>query len=333
MTTKDSSLFSLYFWAILVSFVAAVVIALTSDGLSHFSIVGPTVPFAYPWRLDDPTWTSRATAWIGYGLHNVGAWLIIALAQRNKTRIQNRMRWFNWSMLCLHVVFCVFHWLQTRLWYDGLAQDVPEVTALGSVALMLMIVLIIETPRRGLILGKKVSFQALFLRIVRKYHSYVFTWALIYTFWYHPMEDTPGHLFGFFYMAVLLGQSVFLFHRGHYQRLWKLSLELLVIPHGVVVALLQGNQLWPMFGFGFGAILVLTQMYAFDLSATTRNVLIGAFVLGVVATYSALGRLAQIHEVVRIPILDYAVVGLLYLLFRVGRVLFRPHVAQPIQSD
>ena len=181
--------------------------------------------------------------------------------------------------------FLVFHWLQTRFWYDGLAQDVPEVTALGSVALMLIIVLIIETPRRGLILGKKIAFPIQFLRIAREYHGYVFTWALIYTFWYHPMEDTPGHLLGFFYMALLLSQSVFLFHRGHYSRLWKLSLELLVIPHGVIVALLQGNQLWPMFGFGFGAIFVLTQMYALNIGSRIRQILVGIFLLAIVVTY------------------------------------------------
>ena len=31
----------------------------------------------------------------------------------------------------------ILHLLQTRLFYDGLAQDVPEMTAQGSVALML----------------------------------------------------------------------------------------------------------------------------------------------------------------------------------------------------
>ena len=42
------------------------------------------------------------------------------------------------------------------------------------------------------------------LEVARKYHGYYFAWAIIYTFWYHPMEITGGHLLGFFYMFLLL---------------------------------------------------------------------------------------------------------------------------------
>ncbi len=31
---------------------------------------------------------------------------------------------------------------------------------------------------------------------VRRNHGYIFAWATIYTFWYHPMENTNGHLIG-----------------------------------------------------------------------------------------------------------------------------------------
>ncbi len=34
-----------------------------------------------------------------------------------------------------------------------MARDVPEITALGSVALMLMVLLVLENPRRGILLG------------------------------------------------------------------------------------------------------------------------------------------------------------------------------------
>lgn len=56
-------------------------------------------------------------------------------------------------------------------------------------------------------------FHRRFLDIVRRYHGYLFSWALIYTFWYHPMKNTFGHLASFFYMFALLSQSVLLFWR------------------------------------------------------------------------------------------------------------------------
>ena len=52
-------------------------------------------------------------------------------------------------MIGVNLAFAALHIVQTQLWFDGLAQDVPEITALGSVALMLMVILILEALRRG----------------------------------------------------------------------------------------------------------------------------------------------------------------------------------------
>lgn len=307
---------------VLFAAVCTLVIGLTALGLDRFTVVGPTVPFAYPWRLAEPTAIARWTAWIGYALHNVATWVVIALARRSGDGFGPGFRRWNWWMLGVHAVFIGLHVLQTQLWYDGLARDVHEMTALGSVALMLMVVLILDAPRRGLILGWSPNWSTRFLRIVREYHGYLFSWALVYTFWYHPTEGTFGHLAGFFYMFVLLWQSVLLFHRAHLDRRWTLFLELLVIPHGVLVALHQGTGLWPMFLFGFGAVFVLTQLYGLGLSDGKRRAVAAAFVLGALGSYVATDRLSQWHEVLRIPVLDYGVVFLLWGLFVVvNRVL------------
>jgi len=289
-----------------------VVIGVTAGGLGGFEIVGPTVPFAYPWRLTEPTAMGRITAWLGYAVHNLAAWVVIAAARRSGQSFTAGFNRYGKAMLAVHGLFIGLHVVQTRLWYDGLARDVPELTALGSVALMLMVVLILEAPRRGLIAGWSPRFAPRFLRIVREYHGYLFTWALIYTFWYHPTEGTFGHLAGFFYMFVLLWQSVLLFHRAHLDRRWTLLLELLVIPHGVLVAVHQGTGLWPMFLFGFGAVFVLTQLYGLGLSDAKRRAVAALFVLGALGSYVATDRLDQWHEVARIPVLDYGVVFLLY---------------------
>lgn len=296
------------------------VIAATASALGPFETVGPTRPFEYPWRLVEPSAWSRTSAWLGYALHNLSVWGVIAWAQRSGMGFSNRFRGANWLMMAIHVLFVGLHILQTQRWYDGLAQDVPEVTALGSVALMLMVILLLESPRRGLFWGRKVRFSKRLLTICKRYHGYLFSWALIYTFWYHPAVATPGHLWGFFYLLLLLWQSTLLFHRAHLDRRWTLLLEILVIPHAVLVAIAQGKGIWAMFGFGFGSVFILTQMHGLGWSPRLRRGVGLLFVVSMLVAYSLTDRLGQIHEVIRIPILDYMVVyGLVGLFWLVDR--------------
>lgn len=88
------------------------------------------------------------------------------------------------------------------------------------------------------------------------------------------------------------------------------------------MAVLQGNDMWLMFAFGFGAMIVLTQMYGLGLNTWARRGLATVFLLAVVASYGVTGRLAQINEVIRIPILDYLVVFLVYGLYLVASRLY-----------
>jgi uncharacterized membrane protein YhdT len=316
-TTRPNEIQSTPLYAVGILFAAActAIIGLTAARLADFEIIGVTQPFQYPWRLKEPTVASQLSAWFGYAAHNLIAWCIIAYARKTAKGFTRELRGFNWYMFAVHLFFIGLHIAQTHLFYDALARDVPEVTALGSVALMLMVILILETPRRGLFLGKRFPFHKRFLKVVREYHGYLFTWALIYTFWYHPTEATSGHLVGFFYMFLLLWQSVLLFHRAHLNKGWIIFLEVMVIPHGVLVAYFQGNALWPMFGFGFGAMFVLTQMYAFRWSKQTYGAVYALFLILLVAGYVSADQLEQWHSVFRIPVLDYAVVFLLYGLF------------------
>ncbi len=303
-----------YIWlGVLVSAALTVIIGLTAAHLSGFQIVGKTgIAFYYPWQLSEPSTAARLTAWAGYLLHNVIAWVIIYLAQREKSKFGNKLRWFNWAMIGTHLLFIVLHIVQTQLFYDGLAQDVPEVTAQGSVALMLIFIILFETPRRGLIFGKKFKFKEGFIQIVRKYHGYLFAWATIYTFWYHPTEGTWGHLMGFLYMFMLFVQSALIFNRAHLNKWWTVSLEVFVVIHGTVVAIFQGNGLWPMFAFGFGAMIILTQMYGLGLNTWVKRGLAIAFITMIAAYYSLFENIAGINEVIRIPFIDYAVIFLLY---------------------
>ena len=298
---------------ILISAAFSAVIGMTAANLSGFPIVGNTdILFLYPWQLKEPSAMAQLTAWAGYLIHNLIAWAIIYFAQREKPRFGYNLRWFNWAMIATHLIFVILHIFQTQLFYDGLAQDVPEVTAQGSVAVMLMIIILFETPRRGLIFGKKFKFKDGFMHIARKYHGYFFAWATIYTFWYHPTEGTWGHLMGFLYMFMLFVQSALIFNHAHLNKWWTFTLEVFVVVHGTVVAVLQGNGLWPMFAFGFGAMIILTQMYGLGLNTWTRRVLAIGFIILAVGYYTLFETIRSVNEVIRIPIIDYVVIFLLY---------------------
>ncbi|HEY3311819.1 MAG TPA: hypothetical protein VGK00_09285 [Anaerolineales bacterium] len=305
------------FSAFLLSAVLTAVVWLTGDVLhSRFDIVNVKYyTFFYQWQTRNPTFVAYLSAWAGYALHNIAVWLIIFLARREKPKFSSGFRWFNWMMLAVNLGFFGLHWIQTQVWYDGLAISVPEVTSQGSVILMLVFILILEAPRRGLFFGKKIKFHARFLKIVREYHGYLFSWAVIYTFWYHPMENTFGHLAGFFYMFLLLSQSVLIFNRAHINKWWTFALEALVMVHGTVVAIYQGKGMWPMFAFGFGALIVLTQMHGLGLNTFVKRMVAIGFLIAALSTYALLGRLPMLHQVMWISITEYGLVAVFYMFF------------------
>ena len=87
---------------------------------------------------------------------------MIAYAQRSvgrsRPRYSNSLRSANYLALGVNSFFVVLHLVQTHLWHDGLAQDVSIWSALGSVVVMLVWVLLMENPRRGLFFGRKIGF-------------------------------------------------------------------------------------------------------------------------------------------------------------------------------
>jgi hypothetical protein len=156
-------------------------------------------PTHYFWQLPPETrdlTASQSTAWIFYAFHQTTVWATIYYAQNmygnNFANIDDKIRPSKYSndlrkvniIALLINLFCWFlHLLHTHVWYDALAPSVHEMSSQGSVILMLVIVLIIEAPNRGLFLGETRTFRpnAEVLQIVKKYHGYVFSWAVIYT--------------------------------------------------------------------------------------------------------------------------------------------------------
>lgn len=91
----------------------------------------------------------------------------------------------------------------------------------------------------------------------------------------------------------------------------------MVLIHGALVAVMQGGQMWPMFAFGFGGILVITQMYGLKLSNWLRWSILGAYIGLALLVYSERG-LGNIHQITWIPIIEYLAVLLLAGIFWLG---------------
>jgi hypothetical protein len=276
----------------------------------------------YYWKLPQPSFWTRATAWGGYLAHQLSFWGLIYYAQSRVKKYAKGMHKINYIALGMNAFFILLHFLQTQFFYDGLAQDVSIWSSQASVAILLIWVLLMENRRRGMFWGKPVSISKEIIDFARKYHGYFFAWATVYTFWYHPMVFTSGHIVGFFYMFLLLLQGSLFLTRIHINRWWTLFQEVLVLIHGTIVAVMQGNQIWPMFAFGFGGVFVITQMHGLRLKEWVKYIVLLVYLAAAGIVYNQRGW-AQLNEIIRIPLIDYLAVfilaGLLWLVMRAFR--------------
>jgi hypothetical protein len=287
----------------------------------------------YYWKLPQATFWSRATSWGFYVLHQLTIWSLIYFAQTRVKTYTGGLHKVNLVALAANAFFIFLHFVQTQVWYDGLAQDVSIFSSQGSVIVMLVWILLMENSRRGLFFGKKAPISKEIIRFARTYHGYVFAWAAIYTFWYHPMENSLGHLIGFLYMFLLMLQGSLFFTRIHINRWWTLTLEVLVLVHGTLVAVMQGNGLWPMFAFGFGGIFVITQMHGIGLSRWARGLILAAYSGLALWVYSGRGW-GNLNEIIRIPVIEYLAVFVLAGLFGAGLwVARRMHRPAAMEKD
>ena len=270
----------------------------------------------YLWQRADATFWTRLSAWLPYSLHQLAIWFLIYQGQKERPRYIFGLHRFNVLALGVNSFFMFLHIIQTKIFYDGLAQDVHEATSMMSVILMLLLILLMENRRRGLFFGKSVPMLNTTGDTVRRYHGYYFSWAIIYVFWYHPMEMTSGHLAGFAYMSLLLLQSSLFFTRYHVNRWWTMSLEVLFIFHGALVAyfILQQGQSgpWSAFLFGGMGIFLVTQMHGLGLS-TRGKIAIATTILAIMAAYYAFNP-QDLTAMWRIPAIMYIGTFLMFII-------------------
>ena len=261
----------------------------------------------YFWQLSEPNALTRLAAWVPFCLHWFAMWYLISIGRSERPSYVFGLHRVNVLAIAVNVFFVLVHIAQTKWLYDGLAQDTHEATSQGSVVLMLFAILLMENRRRGLFFGKKLKFMFEAGDTVKRYHGYYFSWAVIYTFWYHPIEITQGHLTGFAYMFLLFLQSSLFFTRYHTNRWWTMSLEVLFCVHGAIVAytILQKDQIgpWSMFLFGGVTLFLITQMHGLGLSRRGKLIIALPLVGILVAFYSLFPDI--ITMLPRIPAINY----------------------------
>ena len=137
----------------------------------------------------------------------------------------------------------------------------------------------------------------------------IFRGAILYTFWYHPMDITGGHLMGFLYMFMLMLQGSLFFTRIHVNRYWTIVSEVSVVAHGVMVAYLA-HEGWPFFLAGFLGMFVITQMHGLGLSRRARWVIGIAYIVSMAVIYSETIGLERLAGAGLIPLIEFVLVAI-----------------------
>ncbi|KAI8361730.1 hypothetical protein BD560DRAFT_318508, partial [Blakeslea trispora] len=147
----------------------------------------------------------------------------------------------------------IYKLVHGHVFYDGLAVNVPEGVAQGSVVLILVFAIIIAIPYRGIIFGygKKPASDPV-IQMVRKYHGYAMSFGTVLNFHYHPVS--------------------------HRNKSWVLLLEVWVFIHGTLTAIIQPGIGWQIFSYGFMSMFLVNQIFQTKL-AENRLLLTASYIL------------------------------------------------------
>jgi hypothetical protein len=249
----------------------------------------------YFWKLPAREFITMFIVWSFYLTHQFSIWAAIYWARKNLNHLAAKpttgLTRYNWAAIIINVVFIVLHLIQTQIWFDGLAQDMPIWTSQGSVIVMLALILVIENPSRGLFLGKRMGkpMTARVSGFFRRNHTYIIAWAIVYTFWFHPMAYDPQLLTGFFYMFLLFTQMSLAYTVVHTNKGWIVFLESFVGIHAFVVATATLSQaitgIWVMFATGFAFLFAFTYMFAFKVRREIKLGVIIGYITALVWIY------------------------------------------------
>jgi hypothetical protein len=280
----------------------------------------------YYWQVADFSVAGRVAVWAGYALHQLAVWWIFFTARFSKFRAERQRvaaggvpadegpfvnpgsevgNGYTVAMLVVNLLFVALHLLQTQLWYGGLAQDVPIWTSQGSVIVMLVLVLVLEMPRRGLFFGKWMRVPADLHNLLRRWHGLFISWALVYTFWFHPMEGNWGLMSGFIYMWLLFIQLIIFGSKPHKNRSWVVVLEAFVVIHGTLISVYKELAATPLFFFGFYAMFLITYMHTWKMALWGKLLALAGYVGSLIYIYQFVRGWEHVIEIIFIPVALY----------------------------
>jgi hypothetical protein len=279
------------------------------DNIPHLEDKGASW---YYWKLPEPTILPRITSWGGYLLHQFTVWFLAFTALKKPEKRKKALNWLYIS----NIFFVLLHFIQTHLFYDGIAQDVPIWTSQYSVIVMLVILLFMLEEKRGLFFGKKIGINKEYINNVKKWHGIYISWAIIYTFWFHPMEGDIGLLLGFIYMFLLFIQLSMVFTPIHTNIYWITLLESFVAIHALAIALQKNQEIWPMFLIGFLFMFVMTYQYGLKLKKSFYLINWLLYIILVTSLYYFRG-FNRLYELSFIPTALYGGVFLLLVFYKI----------------
>ena len=205
---------------------------------------------------------------------------------------------------------------------------------MAAVFLALTVALLMQQTERGIVFGFSLNSQTLTLltNVVRRFHGYVFIWAIVFTFWYHPVEAGIEHLSGFFIILLFTIQACLMYTTAHLGVVWRTLLELQMLFHAVLAEIHRTHRdIWKMFVSGSLAVFVITQMHAFPLTFLNKSVISLAYILLLYFLYyrSSKGRWKEIFN---FPVSYYFFVIAIYIALYVAYTLIRGICGWPESS-
>jgi hypothetical protein len=166
-------------------------------------------------------------------------------------------------MLYTNAFFMGLKLLSNAITYNAMSSHLPLWFGQGAVFNMLLIVLAMQVPVRGMCCGacsrgckvgktqiSKGEYWTEMAMFMRKYHGYYIAFGVTSDWYYHPLESTPGHLSGICNDLMILWQTICIYTPAHRNKWWCIACEFIVTFHGPLIALGRGGGAG-MFGFGF----------------------------------------------------------------------------------
>lgn len=282
---------------------------------SHIKFSPDRGPSWYLWKTTHWDWVNVICVWSLFIIHFIGNIYLIIKIQRFKPRGFNN---FHVKLYFFNVIFIILHYVQTALNFDGLAKYIPIWTSQGSVIVLLVVMLVMLSPLRGFIFGKKINSSI--VKPLYPIHGFFFVFAITLTFWYHPLYFTFGHLLGFIYIFILMAQYMMVTLKPHTNIKWLSLIETFVFIHAIVIAVVvQKSANWEIFAFGFATIFMFSTIYGL---IKNKNLIIKlqiGFGLIYITYYIitiilGMNKLFDLVQIIFIPLTEYGFALLLILI-------------------